>query len=176
MLHLAAMTLAVTLAASTRPAATPTPAPTPTPQEDKTTTTVKQITDLLDKAGLEYKKDGEELELLYRYTDDRHQTVYVRPLSDLEGVGILEIYSRVMQIPDGSFNAALGRRLLEESGTQKLGYFGIEDVEGTAWLFAYHDLPTAGLTSDSLSVALGAVAELADEMEKEQRGASSDEY
>src|SRR5262249_8790884 len=122
MFDLAAMTLVATLAASSRPAASPkaTPAPTPTSaQEEKTSTSIQQLTALLEKAGLDYKQDGNELELLYRYTDNRHQTVFLRPLSDLGDVGIAEVYSRVMQLGGGTFNAALGKHLLEESGTQK---------------------------------------------------------
>ena len=76
----------------------------------------------------------------------------------------------------GKITPALASRLLEVNGEQKLGYFGTEEVEGKTYVFCYHHLPPEGLTSKALAATLISVAEMADEMEKEQLGASSDEY
>jgi hypothetical protein len=81
-----------------------------------------------------------------------------------------------MRLEGGSVPAALGKRLLEATGSQKIAYFGVEDVEGKPWVFGYHNLPTAGLTSKPLAAVLITVAEIADEMEKEQLGSAKDEF
>lgn len=146
------------------------------PQEEKkTTTTLSSLERLLKEADLEYELDDDRIEMLYKFTDGRSQLVFLTPMSDLREVGLVEIYSPVMRL-EGNAPAALGNRLLEASGSQKIAYFGVEDVEGKPWVFCYHNLPTQGLTSKSLAAVLITVAEIADEMEKEQLGAAKDEF
>ena len=130
---------------------------------------------LLDKEKLTYQQDDDKLRRTYSFTDGRSQQVFLQPQSDVREVGVVEIYSWVMEIK-GNLTPALAKRLLEVNGEQKLGYFGVEEVEGKTYVFCYHNLPTEGLTSKALAATLISVAEMADEMEKEQLGASSDEY
>jgi hypothetical protein len=143
--------------------------------DEKTTATPAMLGKLLDKEKLTYQQDDDRLRRTYSFTDGRSQQVFLQPQSDTRDVGIVEIYSWVMEIK-GNLTPALAKRLLQVNGEQKLGYFGIEEVEGKTYVFCYHNLPTEGLTSKSLAAALISVAEMADEMEKEQLGASSDEY
>lgn len=144
-------------------------------EDEKTTTTPAMLAKLLDKEKLTYQQDDDRLRRTYSFTDGRSQQVFLQPQSDVREVGVVEIYSWVMEIK-GNLTPALAKRLLEVNGEQKLGYFGIEEVEGKTYVFCYHNLPTEGLTSKALAAALISVAEMADEMEKEQLGASSDEY
>jgi hypothetical protein len=171
-LLIAAVSLVIAPAvhAGSAPAAAATPA-----RESVTTTTAEMLAKLLDKEGISYNRDEDRLRHTYSFTDGRSQQVFLQPLSDLREVGIVEIYSWVMPL-DKNMPAALGKRLLEESGSQKLGYFGIEEVDGKNWVFAYHNLPTPGLTSKALAATMITVAELADEMEKEQLGEKSDDF
>ena len=142
-----------------------------------TTTTAAMLGKLLDQADLEYEvEEGDRIKLLYKFTDGRSQLLFLQPLSDLREVGIVEVYSPVMRLDNATVPAALGTRLLEATGSQKIAYFGVEDVEGKPWVFCYHNLPTSGLSSKSLAAVLITVAEIADEMEKEQLGASQDEF
>jgi len=143
--------------------------------DDKTSTTPAMLTKLLDKEKLTYQQDEDRLRRTYSFTDGRSQQVFLQPQSDVREVGVVEIYSWVMEVK-GNLTPALAKRLLEVNGEQKLGYFGIEEVEGKTYVFCYHNLPTEGLSSKALAAALISVAEMADEMEKEQLGASSDEY
>lgn len=169
-LVLAAALLAPAALAAQEAAARPTAAAT-------TSTTIAQLTKLLDDADLEYDvEEGERIKLLYRFTDGRSQLVFLTPMSDLRDVGLVEIYSPVMRLESATVPAALGARLLEATGSQKVAYFGVEDVEGKPWVFCYHNLPSQGLAAKSLSAILLTVAEIADEMEKEQLGASQDEF
>ena len=144
--------------------------------EKKTTTTLDSIAKLLDQADLDYEREDERIKMLYEFTDGRSQLVFLTPMSDLREVGLVEIYSPVMRLESGTVPAALGKRLLEATGSQKIAYFGIEDVEGTPWVFGYHNLPTNGLNPKSLAAVLITVAEIADEMEKEQLGSAKDEF
>jgi len=142
----------------------------------KTSASSSVLAKLLDEADLEYEKqEGDRLKLVYRFSDGRSHLVFMQPMSDVREVGAVEIYAPVMRL-SGSPSAGLGKELLEANGTQKLGYFGIETVEGKPWVFCYHNLPTPGLTSKSLAAVLITVAELADEMEKEQLGKDKDEF
>jgi hypothetical protein len=145
-------------------------------EEKKTTTTVAALTKLLEQADLDYEVEDDRIKLLYKFTDGRSQLVFLTPMSDLREVGLVEIYSPVMRLESGTIPAALGKRLLEATGSQKIAYFGVEDVEGTPWVFGYHNLPTAGLTAKPLAAVLITVAEIADEMEKEQLGTAKDEF
>ena len=144
-------------------------------KDEKTSATPAMLAKLLDKEKLTYQQDDDRLRRTYSFTDGRSQQVFLQPQSDVRDVGIVEVYSWVMEIK-GNLTPALAKRLLEVNGEQKLGYFGIEEVEKKTYVFCYHNLPTEGLTSKSLAAALISVAEMADEMEKEQLGASSDEY
>ena len=143
--------------------------------DEKTSTTAEMLGKLLDKEKLSYQKDEDRLRRTYSFTDSRSQQVFLQPQSDMREVGIVEVYSWVMEVK-GNLTPALAKRLLEVNGEQKLGYFGIEEVDGKTYVFCYHNLPTEGLTSKALAATLISVAEMADEMEKEQLGASSDEY
>lgn len=135
------------------------------------------LTKLLDQAGIEYEtREGGRLRVIYEFDDGRSQLVSLQPQGEFEGVEVLEIYAPVMRLRDGVVPAVLGRRLLDENGRKKLTYFGVEDVEGTLMVFCYHNTPTKGLDANTLSTLLLAVATFADEMEKEQLGASSDEF
>jgi hypothetical protein len=145
-------------------------------EEKKTTTTLPSLTKLLDQADLDYEIEDDRIKMLYEFTDGRSQLVFLTPMSDLREVGLVEIYSPVMRLESGTVPAALGKRLLEATGSQKVAYFGIEDVEGKPWVFGYHNLPTNGLTPKSLAAILITVAEIADEMEKEQLGTAKDEF
>jgi hypothetical protein len=145
-------------------------------EESKTTTTIASIEKLLKDADLEYEVEDDRIKMLYRFTDGRSQLIFLTPMSDLREVGLVEIYSPVMRLDGATAPAALGNRLLEASGTQKIAYFGVEDVEGKPWVFAYHNLPTLGLSPKALAAVLITVAEIADEMEKEQLGAAKDEF
>lgn len=146
------------------------------PAETKTTASPALLAKLLGEADLEFEKDeGDRLKLVYRFSDGRSHLVFLQPMSDVREVGVVEIYAPVMRL-SGSPSAGLSKALLEANGSQKLGYFGIEDVEGKPWVFCYHNLPTQGLTSKSLGAVLITVAELADEMEKEQLGKDKDEF
>ena len=171
----AAALVAAFAATAAAPAAAQAPAPTATPRP--TSTNAAMMTKLLDEADLEYEvEENDRIRLLYEFTDGRSQMLFLQPLSDLREVGIVEVYSPVMRIETATVPAALGPRLLEATGGQKIAYFGIEDVEGKPWVFCYHNLPTTGLTSKSLAAVLITVAEIADEMEKEQLGAAKDEF
>jgi hypothetical protein len=142
-----------------------------------TTTTAAMLGKLLEQADLDYEvEDGGRIKMLYEFTDGRSQLIFLQPLSDLREVGIVEVYSPVMRLEAATVPAALGTRLLEATGSQKIAYFGVEDVEGKPWVFCYHNMPTSGLTSKSLAAVLITVAEIADEMEKEQLGAAKDEF
>jgi hypothetical protein len=177
MRHLTAFALVIAFAAA--PAAQPPAAAqtAPEPAAAVKTTTVAMLGKLLDQADLDYDtEENDRIRLLYKFTDGRSQLVFLQPLSDLREVGIVEIYSPVMRIETATVPAALATRLLEATGAQKIAYFGIEDVDDKRWVFAYHNLPTAGLTAKSLAAVLITVAEIADEMEKEQLGASKDEF
>jgi len=143
--------------------------------DEKTSATPAMLAKLLDKEKLTYQQDDDKLRRTYSFTDGRSQQVFLQPQSDVREVGVVEIYSWVMEVK-GNLTPALAKRLLEVNGEQKLGYFGIEEVEGKTYVFCYHNLPTEGLSSKALAAALISVAEMADEMEKEQLGASSDEY
>jgi hypothetical protein len=143
--------------------------------DEKTSTTPAMLGKLLDKEKLTYQQDDDRLRRTYSFTDGRSQQVFLQPQSDMREVGIVEVYSWVMEIK-GNLTPALAKRLLEVNGEQKLGYFGIEEVEEKTYVFCYHNLPTEGLTSKALAATLISIAEMADEMEKEQLGASSDEY
>ena len=144
-------------------------------EKEETTTTAGFLAKLLDKEKLTYQQEEDRLRRTYSFTDDRSQQVFLQPQSDVRDVGVVEIYSWVMEVK-GNLTPALAKRLLEVNGEQKLGYFGMEEVEGKTYVFCYHNLPTEGLSSKALAAALISVAEMADEMEKEQLGASSDEY
>jgi hypothetical protein len=144
-------------------------------EEPATTITAAALAKLLDKEKLTYQQEEDRLRRTYFFTDDRSQQVFLQPQSDVREVGVVEIYSWVMEVK-GSLSPGLAKRLLEENGSQKLGYFGLEEVDGKQYVFCYHNLPTQGLTSKSLAATMISVAEMADEMEKEQLGASSDEY
>lgn len=150
-------------------------APAAAQDEKKTTTTIDSLKKLLDQADLDYEVEDDRIKMLYEFTDGRSQLVFLTPMSDLRDVGLVEIYSPVMRLESG-VPAALGKRLLEATGSQKIVYFGIEDVEGKPWVFGYHNLPTHGLSPKSLAAVLITVAEIADEMEKEQLGAAKDEF
>ncbi|HXT52320.1 MAG TPA: YbjN domain-containing protein [Thermoanaerobaculia bacterium] len=143
--------------------------------DEKTTTTPAMLSKLLEKEKLTFQQDEDRLRRTYSFTDGRSQQVFLQPQSDMREVGIVEVYSWVMEVK-GNLTPALAKRLLEVNGEQKLGYFGIEEVDGKTYVFCYHNLPTEGLTSKALAATLISVAEMADEMEKEQLGASSDEY
>ena len=143
--------------------------------DEKTSATPAMLAKLLDTEKLTYQQDEDRLRRTYSFTDGRSQQVFLQPQSDMREVGIVELYSWVMEVK-GKITPALASRLLEVNGEQKLGYFGTEEVEGKTYVFCYHNLPTEGLTSKSLAATLISVAEMADEMEKEQLGASSDEY
>jgi hypothetical protein len=158
-------------------AAAPLRAAEPTEAETgKTSASSATLAKLLDDADLEYEKqDGDRLKLLSNFSDGRSHLVFLQPMTDIREVGAVEIYAPVMRL-SGSPSAGLAKALLEANGTQKLGYFGIEEVEGKPWVFCYHNLPTQGLTSKSLAAVLITVAELADEMEKEQLGKDKDEF
>lgn len=139
--------------------------------------TAPDLAKLLDEAGLEYEtREGGRLRVLFEFDDGRSQLVSLQPQGEFEGVDVVEIYSRVMRLREGTVPAVLGRRLLEENGRKKLTYFGVEEVEGTLMVFCYHNVPTAGLDSKTLAALLLGVASFADEMEKEQLGAASDEF
>ena len=171
----AAALVAAFAATAAAPAAAQAPAPTATPRP--TSTNAAMLTKLLDEADLEYEvEENDRIRLLYEFTDGRSQMLFLQPLSDLREVGIVEVYSPVMRLDNSTVPAALGTRLLEATGSQKIAYFGVEDVEGKPWVFCYHNLPTTGLTSKSLAAVLITVAEIADEMEKEQLGAAKDEF
>ena len=144
-------------------------------KEPSTSVTAATLGKLLDKEKLTYQQDEDRLRRTYFFTDDRSQQVFLQPQSDVREVGVVEVYSWVMEIK-GNLTPALAKRLLEENGSQKLGYFGIEEVDGKQYVFCYHNLPTEGLTSKSLAATMISVAEMADEMEKEQLGEKSDEY
>ena len=153
--------LAVVLAAAAGPAAAAQP----------------DLAKLLEEAGLEYeRRDNDGLKVLYEFDDGRSQLVVIQPQSDFEGIGVVEIYSPVMRLRDGTVPAALGNRLLEMNGRRKVTYFGVEDVEGTLMVFCYHNTPTEDLDAKTLSTLLLAVGTFADEMEKEQLGVASDEF
>jgi hypothetical protein len=152
-------------------------APAGAAEERTLTTTTAMLGKLLDQADLDYELDDDDrLRLLYKFSDGRSQLIFLTPMSDLREVGLVEIYSPVMRLDTATVPAALGTRLLEATGGQKIGYFGVEDVEGKPWVFCYHSLPTHGLSSKSLAAVLITVAEIADEMEKEQLGAAKDEF
>lgn len=132
---------------------------------------------LLERANVRYERaDNGGLKVLYEFDDGRSQLVFLQPQSDFEDVGVVEIYSPVMRLSDGTVPAALARRLLEMSGLRKLTYFGVEQVQDTLMVFCYHNTPTDGLDAKTLSTLLLAVATYADEMEKEQLGVASDEF
>lgn len=172
MRHLTAFALVVVAVATTFVA--------PAAAQDRprtVTTTAAMLGKLLDQADLDYEvEDNDRIKMLYKFTDGRSQLVFLQPLSDLREVGIVEIYSPVMRLEGASVPAALGSRLLDATGSQKIAYFGVEEVEGKKMVFCYHNLPTNGLTSKSLAAVLITVAEIADEMEKEQLGAAKDEF
>ena len=144
-------------------------------ETETTSTTAESLAKLLDKEKLTYQQDEDRLRRTYFFTDDRSQQVFLQPQSDVREVGVVEVYSWVMEIK-GNLTPALAKRLLEENGSQKLGYFGIEEVDGKQYVFCYHNLPTQGLTSKALAATMISVAEMADEMEKEQLGEKSDEF
>ena len=144
-------------------------------KEPATTVTAASLAKLLDKEKLTYQQDEDRIRRTYFFTDDRSQQIFLQPQSDVREVGVVEIYSWVMELK-GNLSPALAKRLLEENGSQKLGYFGIEEVDGKQYIFCYHNLPTEGLTSKSLAATMISVAEMADEMEKEQLGEKSDEF
>jgi hypothetical protein len=132
---------------------------------------------LLDRADVRYERvDGGGLKVLYDFDDGRSHLVFLQPQGDFEDVGVVEIYSPVMRLSDGTVPAPLARRLLETNGMRKLTYFGVELVEDTLMVFCYHNTPTRGLNAKTLSTLLLAVATFADEMEKEQLGVASDEF
>ncbi len=139
---------------------------------------------LLNGAQFEYQVlESGACRMEIEFTDGRSQLIFVTPMEPLEGHQLIEVYSPVMQV-DFPLEERLSRRLLTATGNQKIGYYGIEEVEmgdaeaerTQATVFAYHNLPVDGLSSDVLKTILLTVAELADEMEKEQLGASSDDY
>lgn len=143
-----------------------------------------KIRRLLNEAALEYQVlDSGACRMVIEFTDGRSQLIFVTPMEAIEGHELMEIYSPVMKV-NFPIEEKLARRLLTATGNQKIGYFGVEDVEmGSAeaerqqsTVFAYHNLPIKGVTGDSLLMVLQTVAEFADEMEKEQLGASSDDY
>ena len=89
---------------------------------------------------------------------------------------VVEIYSGVLEMSDKNpLTLKVAQRLLEATGDQSMGYFGIEQVEGNPWVFCYHNLPTKGLTAVTLEKTARLVGELADEMEKELTG-GKDEF
>jgi hypothetical protein len=143
-----------------------------------------QVRKLLNEANLEYQLlDNGACKLVIEFTDNRSQLVFLRPMDPLSGHDLVEIYSPVMEVRY-PLEEKVARRLLNMTGSQKIGYFGIEDVEqgeseasGTKpTVFAYHNLPLAGLTDEVVSAVIHTVAEVADEMEMEQLGADSDEF
>jgi hypothetical protein len=135
------------------------------------------LVELLDEAGLQYERqEGGKLKLLYRFDDGRSQLVFLVPQGEFEGVPVVEIYSPVMRLQGKTVPAALANRLLEVNGARKLTYFGVEAVGDGLVVFCYHNTPTTGLGSKALATLLLGVATFADEMEKEQLGAMSDEY
>ncbi|MBZ0113451.1 MAG: YbjN domain-containing protein [Thermoanaerobaculia bacterium] len=143
-----------------------------------------QIRKLLNDANLEYQLlDNGACKLVIEFTDGRSQLVFLRPMEPMNGQDLVEIYSPVMKIRY-PLEEKVARRLLTSSGLQKIGYFGIEEVEQgeneasntQPTVFAYHNLPLTGLTGEVVNAVIHTVAEVADEMEKEQLGAGSDEY
>jgi hypothetical protein len=138
---------------------------------------ITRVEAMLGASGHEYEQvDEDTLKVLISFDDGRSQLVFLHPMSEVRGQEVVEIYSPVMRLPGRRVPAALGERLLRASGSQKIGYFGIEDAESVATVFCYHNLPISNLGANSLSAVLMLVAEVADEMEKEQLGASSDEF
>lgn len=132
---------------------------------------------LLERADVRYERiDDGGLKVLYDFDDGRSHLVFLQPQGEFEDVGVVEIYSPVMRLSDGTVPAALARRLLEMNGLRKLTYFGVEQVEDTLMVFCYHNTPTDRLDAKTLSTLLLAVATYADEMEKEQLGVASDEF
>lgn len=132
---------------------------------------------LLERADVLYERiDDGGLKVVYDFDDGRSHVVFLQPQGDYDDVGVVEIYSPVMRLSDGTVPAALGRRLLETNGMRKLTYFGVEQVEDTLMVFCYHNTPTERLDAKTLSTLLLAVATFADEMEKEQLGVASDEF
>jgi len=157
------------------PAASPTanaaPAAAASPAPRKTSTTTDELAKMLDQAGLDYHREEDHLRVTFRWNDNRSQAVVLQPQPDIDDVPVLEIYSGVMELDqEHPLTLKVAQRLLEATGDQSLGYFGIEDVEGRPWVFCYHNLPSKGLTPQVLERALRLVGELADEMEKEQTG------
>ena len=132
---------------------------------------------LLDRAEIEYEQtDNGALRVLYEFDDGRSHLVFLQPQGEFDDIDVVEIYSPVMRLREGTVPAVLGRRLLELNGERKLTYFGVENVEGTLMVFCYHNVPSEKLDAKTLETLLLAVSTFADEMEKEQLGVASDEF
>lgn len=136
----------------------------------------RAIERLLYSADIDFERlDSGALKMVLSFTDGRSHLVFIKPLSKLRDEEAIEIYAPVMQLRELP-SQELSHRLLLANGSFKIGYFGVEEVEGTLTVFAYHNLLLKGLRKDVLETVLWTVAEIADEMEKEQLGEDSDEY
>src|SRR5262249_38498397 len=141
------------------------------PAPRKTSTTSDELAKLLDQAGVEYHREEDHLRVTFRWNDNRSQAGVRQPQPDIDGGPVVEGYSGVLEIDqEHPLTQKVAQRLLEATGDQSLGYFGVEDVEGHPWVFCYQNLPTAGLQPKTLERIIRLVGELADEMEKEQTG------
>ncbi|HVS04326.1 MAG TPA: hypothetical protein VMT16_16295 [Thermoanaerobaculia bacterium] len=124
------------------------------------------LSSLLQRAGVEHEVDGDRLHVVYRLESGRRQAVFLAPMAPLvDGVDVVEIYSPVQRLT-ADLPAAVAGQLLEANGTQKVAYFGVEEVEGAWWLLCYHNLPLDAITPKALAAVMQAVAAAADDMER----------
>jgi len=136
-----------------------------------------RIEAMLGATAVPYERsESDTFKILISFDDGRSQLVFLQLLDPVREEVILELYSPVMRLSGEVVPAALGTRLLQASGSQKLGYYGVEEVDGTWTVFCYHNLPLSNLGATTLASVIKLVAEIADEMEKEQLGVASDEF
>ena len=128
------------------------------------------VTEALQSAGVGYKLDEDgNFHLTVKYKIGRSQKVLVRSTTiqlgpEPDGDDMREIYS-VAFVSSQPPSPGLAARLLEESGTAKIGGWVVRKV-GDKFEIAFRAIVPADMCEDELIPAISIVASFADSLEK----------
>ncbi len=122
----------------------------------------------LDRLGLKYKlTDSGNYSLTYDLKGGRSQTVYIMGTTEkYNDTEIRELWSRA-----GTYDtlppADVMQTLLEESGTEKIGFWSIEKSDGGGYIVYFSVKVPVYVRDSDLSSLLELTADVADQKEQE---------
>jgi hypothetical protein len=137
---------------------------------DETPAHDERVKAILEDVSYDWEIDADgDFRAVLEFTDDRSQVLFVN--SNTETLGNMEVREvwAVAATSKVGFSAEVMQKLLESSGTVKLGGWSINTM-GDQQLAIFRAKVSANANASSLKTSIIAVATTADEMEKELLG------